>query len=240
MSERALDCVIVALDTAERNEFDRWCRFFGPRVGYLKVGLEAFIRWGPAAVDTARSQANGIFLDLKLHDIPNTVAGAVGAASDLGVDLLTVHVGGGRRMLEAGVSAARGRLKLLAVTALTHLDQAALRELDDPCDLADRVPAWAVLAASSGCSGAVCSPLEAGSIRRRVEADFLVVTPGVRPAGSPSGDQRRTATPSEARAAGADLLVVGRPLTRAADPELALQRLEEELASSRPVEGIVV
>jgi orotidine-5'-phosphate decarboxylase len=233
VSERALDCVIVALDTADRGEYDHWCRLFGPRVGYLKVGLEAFVRWGPNAVEEARRHANGVFLDLKLHDIPNTVAGAVGAASELGVDLLTVHVGGGRRMLEAGVSAARAQLKLLAVTALTHLDQAALRELDDPCDLADRVPAWATLAASAGCAGAVCSPLEAAALRRRVGPDFLVVTPGVRPAGSPSGDQRRTATPSQARAAGADLLVLGRPLTRATDPKLALQQLEKELTSSR-------
>lgn len=230
MSKRGLDRVIVALDTADRREFDHWCRLFGPRVGYLKVGLESFVRWGPAAVQEAKRHASGIFLDLKLHDIPNTVAGAVEAACDLGVDLLTVHAGGGRRMLEAGVAAARGRVKLLAVTALTHLDQAALRELDDPASLAERVPAWAALAASSGCSGAVCSPLEASAIRRRVEGDYLIVTPGVRPAGSPTGDQRRTATPREARAAGADLLVLGRPLTRAADPELALQGLEDELS----------
>jgi orotidine-5'-phosphate decarboxylase len=226
-----LSCVAVPLDTSDRLTFDRWCRLFGPRVGVLKVGLEAFARWGPAAVAEASAHGAAVFLDLKLHDIPNTVAGAVAAARDLGVRYLTVHAGGGVAMLEAAAAAA-GPVELLGVTVLTHLDAAALAALDLPGEVAVRVERWAGLAAAAGCAGVVCSPREVAALRRLHPRPFRLVTPGVRPAGAAADDQRRTATPAEALAAGADLLVIGRPLTRAADPAAALAALEAELAGA--------
>jgi orotidine-5'-phosphate decarboxylase len=222
--------VAVALDTADRDAFRRWCCFYGPRVGALKVGLEAFTRWGPEAVVEAAGHARAVFLDLKLHDIPNTVAAAVAAVRGLGARLLTVHVAGGPAMLAAAVEAARGEVDLLGVTVLTHLDAAAMAALDLPGTLAERVERWAGVAATAGCAGVVCSPHEAAALRRRHPRPFRLVTPGIRPAAAARHDQRRTATPAEALAAGADLLVVGRPLTGAPDPEAALTSLAAELA----------
>jgi orotidine-5'-phosphate decarboxylase len=223
----------VALDTADRDELERWCRFFGPRVGVLKVGLEAFAALGPVAVETARRAGERVFLDLKLHDIPNTVAGAVRAARELGVDLLTVHTSGGLEMLQAAAEAAGGQLRLLGVTLLTHLDDAELVRLDLPGPAERRVERWAALAARGGCAGVICSPLEVAALRSRHPAPFLLVTPGVRPAGTAGGDdQRRVSTPAAALEAGADLLVVGRPLTRAADPGAALEALLREMAGA--------
>jgi len=229
LSRRPLDHVAVALDTADRARFDAWCATFGSRVGLLKVGLEAYVRWGPRAVETARAHARGVFLDLKLHDIPNTVAGAVGAARELGVDLLTVHASGATPMLQAAVEAARGEVGLLAVTLLTHLDEAALAELDVTGDVEPRVVHLAELARHAGCAGAVCSPRETAAVRQRIAPPFLLVNPGVRPAGSDAADQRRVTTPAAALAAGADYIVIGRPLTGAADPGAALAALEREL-----------
>ena len=227
-----LDRVAVALDTDDRARFADWCRRFGPRVGVLKVGLEAFVRWGPDAVAAARREARAVFLDLKLHDIPNTVAGAVRGAAALGVDYLTVHAGGGEPMLRAAAEAAAGaggNLRILAVTLLTHLDDPTLAALDLPGPAAARVERWAGIAAAAGTAGVVCSPLETTALRARHAAPFLLVTPGIRFADGDAGDQRRVATPASALAAGADLLVVGRPLTAAADAEAALARLAAEL-----------
>lgn len=226
---RALDRVAVALDTAEWERFEGWCRVFGPRVGLLKVGLEAFTRWGPRAVETAQAHGHGVFLDLKLHDIPHTVTGAVGAVRRLGVRLLTLHAAGGSRMLAAAVEAASGQIDLLGVTLLTHIGERECAELDLPGPLARRVETWAELVRDAGCAGVVCSPLETAALRRRLPSTFLLVTPGVRPAGSEVADQRRVATPAEALAWGADYLVIGRPLTAAADPGAALAALEREL-----------
>ena len=231
MSSSALSKVAVALDTADREELRRWAAFFGPRVGVLKVGLEAFVRWGPAVVAEAREYASAVFLDLKLHDIPNTVAGAVAAAEAAGVDYLTVHAGGGTTMLAAAAEAA-GRVRLLAVTLLTHLDAKILDQLDLSGDSRLRARSWAKLARQSGCAGAVCSPLEVAELRADSPHPFLLVTPGIRFSAATEGvadDQRRVATPSAALGAGADLLVIGRPLTRAADPGLALAQLEDVL-----------
>ncbi len=226
-----LGSVAVALDTSDWERFDSWCRYFGPRVGLLKVGLEAFVRWGPRAVEAARQRARGVFLDLKLHDIPNTVAGAVAAARALPVDLLTVHAGGGLPMLTAAVDAAQGATGLLAVTLLTHLGEPELAALDLPGSPTERTLRWAALARAAGCAGVVCSPREALALRRELPRPFLLVTPGVRPAGSAVGDQVRVATPATAIAAGADYLVIGRPLTGAPDPGAALAALEAELAT---------
>jgi orotidine-5'-phosphate decarboxylase len=227
-----LEPVAVALDTAERDVFDRWARWFGPRVGVLKVGLEAFVRFGPAAVERARRAGGRIFLDLKLHDIPNTVAGAVRSALELGADYLTVHAGGGPAMLEAAARAADGRVAILAVTVLTHLDERELARLALPGSAAERALAWAQLAREAGCAGVVCSAQELATLRPALPRPFRLVTPGIRPAGADAGDQKRTATPAAARAAGADLLVIGRPLTQAADPAAALAALAAELAQT--------
>jgi orotidine-5'-phosphate decarboxylase len=224
--------VAVALDTADRGEFEAWAERFGPRVGVLKVGLEAFVRWGPDAVAVARRHARALFLDLKLHDIPNTVAGAVASARDLGVDLLTVHAGGGPAMIEAAARAAGGAPTILAVTVLTHLDEAELARLGLPGSAAERALSWVRLARDAGAGGAVCSPRELATLRPAAPPPFRLVTPGIRPAGASSDDQRRTATPAAALAAGADLLVIGRPLTRAADPDAALAALAEELGET--------
>jgi orotidine-5'-phosphate decarboxylase len=229
-----LEPVAVALDSAELETFERWAAFFGPRVGVLKVGLEAFVRFGPSAVEVARRAGGRVFLDLKLHDIPNTVAGAVASARDLGADLLTVHAGGGPAMLEAAARAAGGRLAVLAVTVLTHLDAAELARLDLPGTPAERALAWARLAREAGCAGVVCSPRELAALRPALPPPFRLVTPGIRPAGAEAGDQKRTATPAAALAAGADLLVIGRPLTAASDPQAALDRLAAELAGAAP------
>ena len=230
LSGEPLAAVAVALDTAERATFDRWCALYGPRVGALKVGLEAFVRWGPSAVAEARRHARHLFLDLKLHDIPNTVAGAVDAACELGVDYLTVHAGGGAAMLGAAAEAARGRLTVLAVTVLTHLDAGELARLGLPGTAAERARAWTEHAVEAGCGGVVCSPHEAAALRALAPRPFALVTPGIRPAGAAAGDQKRIATPREALAAGADLLVIGRPLTQTPDPEAALAALAAELA----------
>ena len=231
MSDNALARVAVALDTADRSELREWAAWFGPRVGVLKVGLEAFVRWGPEVVAETREKAAAVFLDLKLHDIPNTVAGAVAGAEAAGADYLTVHAGGGPAML-AAARAAADRVRLLAVTLLTHLDSEALGALDLGGDGRQRVRSWAALARRAGCDGAVCSPLEAADLRADAPSGFLLVTPGIRfgePEGGDADDQRRVSTPAAALAAGADLLVIGRPLTRAADPGLALARLERAL-----------
>ena len=223
--------VAVALDTDDWATFEAWCDLFGPRVGVLKVGLEAFVRWGQTAVGRARRALGDgrLFLDLKLHDIPNTVAGAVRSAVDLGADLITVHAGGGPAMLRAAAEAAGGRATILAVTVLTHLDAEELARLDLPGDAGSRALGWARLAREAGCGGVVCSPHEVAALRAALAPPFLLVTPGVRPAGAELGDQKRVATPAAALAAGADLLVIGRPLTKAADPEAALVALAVEL-----------
>jgi len=227
--EDNLNRVAVALDTSDWAEFQRWCELFGPRVGTLKVGLECFCRFGPPAVEEARRHARRLFLDLKLHDIPTTVARAISAVRDLGADLVTVHAAGGVAMLSAAVDAA-GAGKILAVTLLTHLDESELAILDLDGPGAVRVCAWARVARNAGCAGAVCSPLELEMLRRALPAPFLLVTPGIRPRGSQDDDQRRSATAADALAGGSDMLVIGRPLTRAADPEKALAQLELEMA----------
>lgn len=230
-----LDCLAVALDTSDPETFSRWCSRFAPEVGVVKIGLEAYQSLGPWTVEEARRKgARRIFLDWKLHDIPNTVAGAVRVAVRLGVEWVTVHAGGGTRMLEAGVEAASGRLGLLAVTVLTHLQAADLEPLGfadaDPGGLAER---WARLAYAAGCAGVVCSAEELPRLRPILPSPFLLVTPGIRPEGSEPGDQRRVATPAAARLGGADLLVIGRPLTQAREPEAVLAALAKQLAAAR-------
>jgi orotidine-5'-phosphate decarboxylase len=226
MAAPRIQHVAVALDTSDWSEFSDWVDRFGPRVGVLKVGLEAFVRWGPRAVERAGESGADVFLDLKLHDIPNTVAGAANSAAGLGVRYLTVHASGGLAMLRAAVEAVAGRAGILAVTLLTHLDRVELDRLSLPGAASQRVLEWARLAATTGCAGTVCSPLEVAGLRAELQRPFTLVTPGIRlQDASAEDDQRRVATPESALAGGSDLLVVGRPVTRADDPESVLDRL---------------
>ena len=236
MADDRIPHLAVALDTADWSEFSSWVDRFGPRAGVLKVGLEAYVRWGPPAVERAAESGARIFLDLKLHDIPNTVAGAAAAAADLGVSYLTVHASGGVPMLEAAVAAGRDRLGILAVTLLTHLDRAELERLALPGEAPARVLEWARLARSAGCAGVVSSALEVGRLRSELPRPFTLVTPGIRLVEPGEGDdQRRVASPETALADGADLLVVGRPLTRASSQDEVLERLSRAAgAATRP------
>lgn len=224
--------VIVALDVPGAGEaFELVERL--PEDTWYKVGLELFTRAGPPVVERLVDEGRHVFLDLKLHDIPNTVAGAVRGAAALGAELLTVHGAGGEAMLRAAAEAARtsaargGRpLRLLAITVLTSLDDAALAAVMGPgAGVEETAGRLAGLARESGIDGAVCSVNEARAVRLACGDDFLVVTPGIRLPGQSADDQRRVATPAVARAAGADYLVVGRSITRAADPAAALAEI---------------
>lgn len=224
--------VAVALDAPDLDTARSWSAAVAPHVSTVKVGLELFCRYGPDAVAALRPQGRALFLDLKLHDIPATVAGAARAVRRLEPELLTVHAAGGAAMVRAAVEALPGT-RVAAVTVLTSLDAAALTALghaEPPRDLVRRL---AALAVDAGARALVCSPLEVADVRREVGAAVTLVTPGVRPAGSASQDQARTATPAEALAAGADLLVVGRPVTGAADPGAAARDLAVQLRRAR-------
>lgn len=204
-----------------------------PQVQFWKVGLELFISAGPAILTLLRERNKRIFLDLKLHDISNTVAGAVKSAITHDVELLTVHTTGGCAALKAAaaaVAASASPLTLLGVTVLTSLDSRAIAfELKIPLELPEYVLHLALLAQDSGLPGVVCSPHEAAEIRRVCGPDFTLVCPGVRPAWAAAQDQRRVMTPAEAIAAGADYLVIGRPITQADDPPAAWEKICAEL-----------
>lgn len=224
--------LVVALDYADAAAADALVERLDPARCRLKVGNELFTRGGPARVERWAARGFDVFLDLKYHDIPNTVAAACRAAADLGVWMVNVHCLGGRRMLEAARAALDGTTQpplLIGVTVLTSLDGRDLAEVGlepGPARLASRL---AVLAADSGCDGVVCSAREASQLRAAHGASFVLVTPGIRPAGSEADDQRRTVTPAAAVRAGADYLVVGRPVTAAVDPARALERLAGDL-----------
>lgn len=207
--------IIVALDVPTLDQAIDLSDQLGDAVGAVKIGLELFSAHGPGAV-RALGVEHGVFLDLKLHDIPTTVRRAVAALRGLEPELLTVHALGGRAMLEAA-NDEKGDTDVLAVTILTSLDDAALAELRLP-PAAEAVPALARLAFEAGCDGVVCAPTDLAAVRAVCPPPFLVVTPGIRLAGSPTDDQARTTTPEAAIAAGADRLVIGRPITRSTDP----------------------
>ncbi|MGH8897301.1 MAG: orotidine-5'-phosphate decarboxylase [Egibacteraceae bacterium] len=219
--------LIAALDTADLERLEHLAGALGPHVGYLKVGLEAFVAHGPAAVAAAARHAP-VFCDLKLHDIPNTVAGAAAAAARLGVALLTVHASGGPGMIAAAAKAAPD-VAVLGVTVLTSLDDTVLAAVGQP-PVAEQVPRLAALALDAGARGVVCAPTDVAAVRAAVGPDALLVVPGIRPHGADQGDQARVATPMAAMKAGADLLVVGRPLTASPDPVAAARALLTELA----------
>jgi orotidine-5'-phosphate decarboxylase len=208
-----------------------------PDAEWVKVGLQLFTAAGPAVVRELRERGRRVFLDLKLHDIPNTVAGAVASAAALGVELLTVHASGGAAMLRAASRAAheagQGGPRLLAVTLLTSLSEREAAEAwgRDSLLVSAEAERLAALAASAGIDGVVASVHEARAIRAR-EPELLILTPGIRLAGDAAGDQARTATPADAVGAGADFLVVGRTVTAAPDPAAALSRLLDEIAAA--------
>ncbi len=227
--------VIVALDFDSREPALRLVDALAEEAEFYKVGLELFTRAGPDVVAELTARDKSVFLDLKLHDIPNTVAGAVRAASAGGVRLLTVHAWGGPEMLAAAAGAADADLEILAVTVLTSLSGYTLGQvLGRPgADPLAEVERMARMAQAAGVDGAVCSPHEAAAVRAAAGPGFTIVTPGIRLAGGSRHDQARVATPAAAAEAGADYLVVGRAVTQAADPVAALRQVRAESAMGR-------
>ncbi|MEM9483173.1 MAG: orotidine-5'-phosphate decarboxylase [Cyanobacteria bacterium P01_F01_bin.116] len=214
-----------------------------PDVTFWKVGLELFVSAGPAILEELKQRQKRIFLDLKFHDIPNTMAGACRAAGRYGVDLVTVHAPAGKVALQAAqAAAAEGAAvagcappNLIAVTLLTSINPRALAfELKVSLELQDYALQMALLAQDSGLSGVVCSPQEAEALQRVCGDEFLLVCPGVRPAGSAKGDQQRAMTPGQAMTAGANYLVIGRPITQANNPAAAFQQICNEMYGHRP------
>ena len=205
----------------------------------VKIGKEMFTRAGPGFVEEVASRGFAIFLDLKYHDIPNTVASACAAAADLGVWMINVHASGGRKMMSAAAERLAGlgdrRPLLVGVTILTSLGQEDIGEIGYPGTPAENVSRLAALAEQSGLDGVVCSPLEVALLRAERGAAFRLVTPGVRPAGAASDDQKRIMTPGDAVRAGASYLVVGRPITAAADPLASLRAINAEVSAALAV-----
>lgn len=233
---------IVALDVPSRALALEIVRTLGDRCSFYKVGSELFTATGPDMIRALRDEGRDVFLDLKFHDIPQTVRAAVTSAARLGVRLLTVHASGGRAMLEAAALGAAasateegGRCKVLAVSVLTSLDAAALGEAwgRRDLDMETEVLRLAGLARDAGLDGLVCSALEARVVHKEFGSDFELLLPGIRLAGDPAHDQSRVATPSAAAAAGATYIVVGRAVTGAAAPREAMGRVRAELESSR-------
>lgn len=233
---QARERIVVALDVDTLDAAVALARTLSGRVGWLKVGLELFTLHGPAAVAAIAAHAP-VFLDLKLHDIPTTVARAVRAASQLDVGLLTVHASGGRAMLEAAVETAAhatsSPLRLLAVTVLTSSSDVELGEMG-VAPASAQVPRLARLATDCGIDGLVCAPADLGVVRDSVGRSPLVVTPGIRPMPSASDDHARAMSARGAIAGGADLLVIGRPITRAADPVAAVEEIVASLEGAVP------
>jgi orotidine-5'-phosphate decarboxylase len=237
--------LIVALDFDSLTSAVKFAQQVADLVGMFKIGSQLFTSAGPEAVRQVAQLGSGIFLDLKFHDIPNTVAGAVLASAALpGVELVNVHALGGTAMMRAasqavsaGVPMGEDRTRLLAVTVLTSMDQKSIREVGIAGPPKRRVLELAKLAQKAGVDGVVASVQEAKAIRRACGGEFLIVTPGVRPkdtsAGNKKDDQSRTATPREAIKAGADFIVVGRPILAAADPRAAAQALVDEIAAAK-------
>ena len=221
--------IAVALDAPDAETAARWARAVTPHVSVVKVGLELFCRTGPSIVDSVRGGSGAeLFLDLKLHDIPNTVAGAARSVAKLKPRYLTVHASGGADMVRAAVEAAEG-VTIAGVTVLTSMSEEVLEAIGMAGPSHDAVRRLATLAVGAGAGALVCSPREVAAVRAEVGPDVVLITPGVRPAGADAQDQARIATPEQALADGADLLVIGRPITGAADPGAAAARIAAAL-----------
>ena len=225
--------IAVALDAPDLATLTAWSQAAGPHVSTLKVGLEAYLRDGAAAVHAAREASGGkaIFLDLKLHDIPATVAGAARSVAALQPALLTVHAAGGADMIRAAADALPDTL-ITAVTVLTSLKASDLEDIGLAGPAIDAVRRLAVLAVGAGARALVCSPQEVAAVRAEVGPDVVLVTPGVRPVGADLNDQARVATPEQALADGASLLVIGRPITAATDVSAAAAAIAASLATA--------
>ena len=225
----ARERICAAVDAPSWADGEAFARAVAPEVGILKVGLELFAAEGPAVVRAVAALGRPVFLDLKLHDIPNTVEGAARSAARSGASLLTVHAAGGAEMVASAVRGAGPGVRVLAVTVLTSLDDAALAAigLSGPSEAA--VVRLARLAVKAGAGGLVCSPHEVAAVRAAIGKGPLLVVPGVRPPGADRGDQARVATPAEAVRSGADVVVIGRPLARAPDPAAAARAIAATL-----------
>ncbi len=231
--------IFCAVDTTDLDTARDLGRRIAGVVGGIKLGLEFFVAHGPAGVRAVIGEDGPpLFLDLKLHDIPNTVAGGIRAALPLKPAFMTIHTSGGPAMMRAAAEAAadageagakEGRPKILAVTVLTSMDATDLQAVGQSVPVADQVKRLALLAKESGVDGVVCSPAEVALIREACGPDFILMVPGIRPSWAAANDQKRVMTPAEALAAGADHLVIGRPITGDADPEAAARRIVSEL-----------
>lgn len=231
------DRLIVALDVAGATQARQIVQAIGEAATTYKIGKQLFTAEGPQVVRDLVASGRKVFLDLKYHDIPNTVAGAVRSAAELGVSMLTVHASGGSKMLNAAVEAAsqsstKAKPMVLAVTVLTSLSDADLQELGIAGNVLSQVLRLGALARAAGCGGLVASAQEARELRKALGEGFAIVTPGVRPAGAAAGDQARVVTPQDAIAAGATYLVVGRPILEAPDPAKAAQQIADEIAAA--------
>jgi orotidine-5'-phosphate decarboxylase len=225
--------VVVALDYPDQAQALAMADQLDPAKVRVKVGKEIFTRSGPAVVEALHGKGFEVFLDLKFHDIPNTVAGAVAAAADMGVWMVNVHAGGGQRMMEAAANAIanhRTRPLLIAVTVLTSMDRTDLSQIGIVDEPKVQVRRLAELSKASGMDGVVCSAQEASLLKQACGQNFALVTPGIRPAGSDAGDQRRVLTPVQARDAGVDYMVIGRPITQSAEPTLVVDEILQSLA----------
>jgi orotidine-5'-phosphate decarboxylase len=236
--EEARKKIIFALDVHGLGDIDRWSELLADKVGMFKVGKELFTSCGPAAVKAVKRHGGEVFLDLKYHDIPNTVANAMLEAARLGVRFTNLHALGGAEMMETAVTAIHKefndteRPRLLAVTILTSSTVETLRQVGIEYSVQEMVLRLARLAKASGMDGVVASPLEIGLIRDACGSDFLIVTPGVRPSFASADDQKRIMTPSEAVHCGADYLVIGRPIAKAPDPVQAAECIAAEISDS--------
>jgi len=229
------DRIIFPLDFPDIDSARKYIEILRDNIGLFKVGLELFVKEGPSILSIIKKEGRAkIFLDLKFHDITETVKGAMKSANALGAEFITVHCDEGRRLLESAVESASGKTKVLGVTVLTSLSGESLKEIgmreefQDPLKL---VLHRARIAKSAGCAGVVCSGLEASFVRKEFGKDFIIVTPGIRPSWSviKNDDQQRIVTPSDAIKAGADYIVVGRPIRTAKDPVDAVKRIEKEI-----------
>ncbi|WP_294892522.1 orotidine-5'-phosphate decarboxylase [uncultured Gilliamella sp.] len=229
--------IIVAVDFSDTKSAWNFIDKVEPKDCRLKIGKELFTHAGPDFIKQIQQKGFDIFLDLKFHDIPNTVAKAVAAAAELGVWMTNVHASGGARMMEAAKDAlyqyGKDAPLLIAVTVLTSMESSDLKEIGIEVSPLEQATRLALLAKNCGLDGVVCSAKEVQSFRTRLGSDFKLVTPGIRPAGSTPDDQRRIMTPQRAQAAGADYLVIGRPITQADDPSKALQTILSTLDSSK-------
>lgn len=231
------DRIITALDVHSLADMKKLVEKLGDSISFYKVGMELFYSAGPDTVRYLKEQGKHVFLDLKVHDIPNTVGQSLRALTRLGADLMTIHGTGGRAMMQAAAEAVADeaaklgipRPRLLAVTILTSIDEKAWQEIGGKYDIAESVKNLARLAKEAGIDGTVSSPYEAKEIRQMNGPDFLIVTPGIRPTFAVANDQKRFTTPSQALRDGASHLVIGRPITKAADPADAARKILEEI-----------